>query len=119
MTRSRSQPLIVLAVAGVALVAAPATAGTRKTVKVEDNFYLPAKATVNPGTTIAWTWPEDGGDVHDVKLAKAPKGVKKFQSDPGSSGFVFRRKLTKAGTYRFVCTLHEEMEMTVTVRRKR
>lgn len=111
--------MIVLALAGVALAAAPASAGTTKKIKVEDNFYLPAKVTVKAGTTLNWVWPESGGDVHDVKLDKGPKGVKEFQSEPGSSGFTYRKKLTKAGTYKIVCTLHEEMKMTITVKKKR
>jgi plastocyanin len=111
----------VLALAGVALVAAPAPAGTKKTVKVLDNFFSPAKVTVKAGTTIDWRWPEDGGDVHDVKLVSAPKGVKKFQSDAGSSGYEFRRTLSRPGTYKLLCTFHEEddMRMTVTVRKRR
>ena len=80
------RPLIALALAGVALVATPAAAGSKKTIKVEDNFFSPKKATVKKGTTIVWAWPEDGGDVHDVKLTSGPKGVKKFESDPGSGG---------------------------------
>lgn len=113
------KPMLVLALAGVALAAAPASAGTTKKVAVDDNFYLPAKATVAPGTTVRWTWPESGGDVHDVKLDKGPKGVKSFHSEPGSSGFTYKRKLTKPGTYKIVCTLHEEMKMTITVKKKR
>lgn len=111
--------MIALTLAGVALAAAPAAAGTKKTVKVEDNFYLPAKVTVKAGTSMVWTWPEAGGDVHDVKLGSGPKGVKKFQSEPGSSGFEYKKTLTKPGTYKIVCTLHEEMKMTITVKKKR
>jgi plastocyanin len=55
--------------------------------------------------------------VHDVKLRRAPKGVRKFHSDPAASDFSFSRTLTKAGTYRLVCTYHEEMTMTIKVRR--
>jgi plastocyanin len=117
----RARPLIALAIAGAALVAAPAQAGTshKKTVKVLDNFFQPHKLTVKAGTTIVWRWPDDGGDVHDVKLRKGPKHVKKFQSDPGSSGYVYRRKLRKPGTYRIVCTFHDEMRMTIRVKKRR
>ena len=110
------RPLIALALAGAALAAAPAQAGPRqKTVKVFDNFYLPTKATVKANTTVVWKWPADGGDVHDVKLKKGPKGAKKFWSDPGSAGYQFKQKLKKPGTYAIVCTLHEEMKMTIKV----
>ncbi len=117
MTR---RPLIVLAFAGAALMAAPAEAGSTRTVKVLDNYFSPKKMKVKKGTTIRWSWPEDGGDVHDVKLTSAPKGVKKFQSDPGASGFRYRRKLSRPGTYKLLCTFHEDddMRMTVVVRKR-
>ena len=114
------RPLIVLAFAGVATMAAPADAGPRRTVKVLDNFFQPKTLTVARETTIVWRWPTDSAsDVHDVKLTSAPKGVRKFQSEAGSIGYVFKRKLSKPGRYRFLCTFHEEddMRMTVTVRR--
>ena len=56
-------------------------------------------------------------DVHDVKLKSAPKGVRKWQSEPASSGYRYRRTLKVAGTYKIICTLHEEMTMTIRVRR--
>ena len=109
----------VLAIAGAALVAAPATAATPKprTVKIADNYYLPAKLTVRPCTTIKWRWPAEAGDVHDVKLSSAPRGVKKFHSQPASASYTFKRTLEKPGRYKIICTLHEEMKMTITVRR--
>jgi len=52
-----------------------------------------------------------------VKLKKAPDGVKKFHSEPASSGYVFKQTLKKKGTYKIICTLHEEMKMTIKVTR--
>ena len=46
----------------------------------------------------------------------APKGVKKWQSDPASSGYTYKRTFKKVGTYKIICTLHEEMKMTVKVK---
>jgi len=60
---------------------------------------------------------EEAGDVHDVKLTAGPKGVKKFASEAAASDYTFKRKLTKSGTYKIVCTLHEEMRMTIRVRK--
>ena len=110
---------VALAVAAAAFAAAPAVAGAPKPRKVAiaDNYYAPAKLTVRPGTRVTWRWPDEAGDVHDVKLKSGPKGVTRFQSEPASSAFSFRRTLRKAGSYRIVCTLHEDMTMTVTVRR--
>jgi plastocyanin len=108
-----------LAIAGAALAAAPAIAGAPKPRKVAiaDNYYLPAKLTVRPGTRVTWRWPDVAGDVHDVKLKAAPRGVKKFHSEPASSLYAFKRTLRRTGRYRIVCTLHEEMTMTIRVKR--
>ena len=76
-----------------------------------------AKKTIKPGTRVVWRWPSEAGDVHDVKLKSGPKGVKKFHSEGAATDYEFKRKLTVAGTYKIVCTLHEEMRMTVKVRR--
>jgi plastocyanin len=113
------RPVLALALAGAALVAAPATAAAPKpkTVKIADNYYLPDTLKIKPRTRVVWRWPAEAGDVHDVKLKSAPKGVKKFHSQPASAGYSFKRTLEKTGRYRIVCTLHEEMTMTITVRR--
>ena len=116
--------LAALSLAGaVALVAAAPGAGgaaskpQRKSVKVLDNYYSPAKLTVNRNSTVTWKWPEDAGDTHDVALEKGPRGVRKFASDGAAASFSYKRKLTRPGTYSLVCTYHEEMTMTIKVRR--
>jgi len=108
-----------LALAAATLTAAPASAGAPKprTVAIADNYYAPAKLTVERGTRITWRWPAEAGDVHDVKLTSRPKGVRRFQSEPASSAYSFRRTLRTAGRYEIVCTLHRDMTMTVRVRR--
>ena len=109
-------------IAGVALLcAAPAHAAKPrgKTVRIYDNYYLADKLTVKRETVVTWRWPgfDQAGDVHDVKLKSGPKGVKKFHSEAASTDYTFKRKLTVAGRYRIVCTLHTEMRMTIRVRR--
>jgi plastocyanin len=117
---------IVLAGA-VALAAAPAVADSspsagrgpqKKKIEVADNFYNPKKLTVNLKSRITWVWSDESADVHDVKLVSAPKDFKKFQTEPASAGYVYSKTLTKPGTYKFICTLHEEdnMRMTIVVR---
>ena len=106
---------IVLALMfGAALFAAP----KKKTINVGDNYYAPKTVTVAAGGTVTWKWPgyEEAGDVHDLKLKSGPKGVKKFASEQASADYSFKRKLTVKGTYKLICTLHEEMTMTVRVR---
>ena len=108
----------ISAFAVAALAAAPATAAAPKPLKVTlaDNYFLPAKKTVKKGTTVKWKWGPEAYDVHDVKLKSAPKGVKKFHSSPGTAGFSYKKTLKKPGVYKFVCTLHEEMKLTIRVK---
>jgi plastocyanin len=115
---------VAAVVAGVALLgAAPAPAQAakhkRKTIRIFDNYFVPDAVKVRRGTTVTWKWPgfDQAGDVHDVKLKRGPKGVKKFHSEAASTDYSFKRKLRKPGKYRIVCTLHEEMRMTIRVRR--
>ena len=109
----------ISALAAAALVAAPATAAAPKPRKVilADNYFLPAKLKVKKGTKITWKWGPEAYDVHDVKLKSGPAGVKKFHSSPGTAGFSYKRTLKTPGVYKIVCTLHEEMTMTIRVRR--
>jgi plastocyanin len=105
--------------AGAALLsAAPVQGATKKTVRLGDNYFAPKSMKVKRNTTVVWRWPgfEEAGDVHDVKLKSGPKGVKKFHSEAAATDYTFKRKLRKAGTYKIVCTLHEEMRMTIKVR---
>lgn len=105
--------LVPAAGAGIPRAATP----VKRTVKIGDNFYAPIKLTVPKGSTITWKWPTDTGDTHDVHLGKGPSGVKKFESEIAAAGYSYKRKLTVAGKYHIVCTLHEEMTMDIVVRR--
>ena len=119
MTGRRIVPAACAAAVAL-LCAAPAGAGGPKPkhVEVADNYYLPDELTVKQGAKVEWEWPDDVAiDVHDVKLKKAPKGVKKWQSEPASSGYRYKRTFKKPGTYKIVCTLHEEMTMTIKVKK--
>ena len=118
----KSIPIACAALAASALVPVTITqarsgAPKPRVVKVRDNYFAPDRLTVPKDTKIVWRWPSLPGDVHDVYLAGKPKGVKRFHSDPVSSDYSFARKLKKPGRYRIICTFHEEMRMTVKVRR--
>jgi plastocyanin len=93
--------------------------GARRTVTVNDNYYGPSsKLTIHVGDTVKWHWTDEATDVHDVALKSGPKGAPKFASDAMAAGDDFKRKLTKAGTYKIICTFHEEvMKMTITVKK--
>jgi plastocyanin len=99
-----------------ALVAAAFAASPAKKVKVGDDYYGPTRLTVKHGTTVKWLWLADNGNSHDVKLKSGPKGVKKFHSASAATDYSYSRKLTVRGTYKIVCTLHQDMTMTIKVK---
>lgn len=121
---SRGRAIAVLALALVAAVSgwtglgfARAPRHKTRTVTVNDNWYGPSKLTIHAGDKVRWRWSADTTDVHDVAVRKAPRGAARFHSDPLAAGDTFTRRLTKVGSYRIVCTFHEGMTMTITVRK--
>lgn len=113
----RLLPPLVLVLALALVPASLAGTGAKRTVTIGDNFYSPAKMTVKVGTTVTWKWPDDTGDSHDVKLKSGPKGARRFHSEEAGSAYSFKRKLTVPGTYKIICTLHEDMKQTIVVKR--
>jgi plastocyanin len=104
-------------VAAACVFPAAASAGSStKKIQVGDDYYGPSNVTVKKGTTVKWLWRDDNGNSHDVKLSKAPSGVKKFHSESAATDYTYSKKLTKAGTYKLVCTLHQDMKMTIKVK---
>jgi plastocyanin len=111
---------LAVAIGAAALAVAPAAASTPKPLKVQvaDDFFLPAKKTVKPGTKVVWKWLDYNGNTHDVKLKKGPKGVKKFQSEILSADVSYKKKLTVPGKYSIICSLHPDtMKLTITVKK--
>jgi plastocyanin len=106
----------LVAAACLAVPAAAASGASVQRVKVGDDYYGPTKLTVKAGTKVRWVWLADNGDSHDVKLVKAPHAVKRFHSASAATDYTFTRKLTKRGTYKIVCTLHQDMTMSIRVR---
>jgi plastocyanin len=117
-TAAAALTLAALTVAPVAISHAGAAAKPKaKTVKIGDNFFAPDSLKVAKNTKIVWKWPAIAGDVHDVKLKKGPKGVKKFHSQFAASEYSFARTLKAPGKYSIICTIHQGMRMTITVKR--
>jgi plastocyanin len=96
--------------------AVAAAASAAKKIQVGDDYYGPTKVTVKAGTTIKWSWLDENTNSHDVKLSKGPSGVKKFHSASAATDYSYSKKLTKPGTYKIVCTLHQAMTMTIKVK---
>jgi hypothetical protein len=84
-------------------------------ISILDNAFVRRREgprlTVRPGTVVTWRWRSLSS--HNVTVRSGPA---RFHSPTRSRG-VFARRLTRAGTYRIVCTLHSPgMGMTVVVR---
>ena len=102
------------AVAAVVALVVPsmggAAAGT--TVKLGDNFFSPTKKSVSKGTTVRFKW--IGDDEHNVVKQSGPGGsfASETTDDPGVN---YTKKFKKTGKYKIICTLHEEMKLTLKV----
>ena len=94
-----------------------ATAATTKTVRVDDDVYVPKRLKVAKGTRIKWVW-SSGSGRHDVYSDDRPEGVPHFHSPARTAPFSFTRKLRKPGRYTILCTLHEDMRMRIDVTRR-
>jgi plastocyanin len=119
----RAAALLAAGVAAVAVIPAATAGGAAKkapkprVVKVADDYFGPAKITgLSRNRVVQWRWLAVNGNTHDVKLQKGPKGFKRFHSDAATAYFSFKRKLTKKGRYVVICTFHEDMRMTITVK---
>ena len=53
-----------------------------------------------------------------MTFRKVPKGASKKPRAKTRSSGTFTRKFTKRGTYRYVCTIHEDFGMTGSVKVK-
>jgi plastocyanin len=98
-----------------ALVAAGPALSKRKTVEVDDNYFVeegkPRTVTVKVNDTVVWEW--EGRNPHNVTVTKGPV---KFKSKDKTSG-TYSKKVRKAGTYRILCTIHApDMRMTLKVK---
>jgi plastocyanin len=71
-------------------------------VRVGDLFFEPAKVTIESGESVRWRWV--GEAQHNVTVTRGPV---KFESENKTSGR-YKKKLTRTGTYRYVCTIHRD-----------
>jgi plastocyanin len=76
-------------------------------VALRDDRFVPASIAVPAGTTVTFTWDDDGA-VHDVVF---DDGVR---SEPLGDGS-FERTFTTPGEYAYTCSLHAFMDGRVVV----
>lgn len=146
MLRPRSARLAVAAVASVAALAllgvgaagaggaggdvdggagGGATASAKpkpKLVTVNDFYFAPSSVAIRKGASVKWVWSSANAYPHDVHLKSGPKGLRRKGTystrTTAVSGARFEKAFPRAGTYRYVCTLHpKEMKLTVVVKR--
>ena len=108
--------LVVAVIAGLlgALVVAAPALSKRKSIEVDDNYFVhkgaPRTVTVHKGDKVEWEW--EGSGLHNVTVKKGPV---KFHSKDKTKG-TFEKKLRTVGTYKIVCTFHAPgMRMTLKV----
>jgi plastocyanin len=104
----------VLAAFPASLLAAGPASSARKTVEVDDNYFVregaPPTVRVRRGDTVVWVW--EGRNPHNVTVTRGPV---KFSSATKRSGR-YRKRMRQRGSYRIVCTIHAGMRMTLRVR---
>jgi plastocyanin len=112
MIRTRRIPIAVGLATAIALGGhgAMSTAAGTKTITVKDDLFSPKKVTISKNTLVTWKWASDAGS-HNV----TSRGTKRFKSSHDQSGGVYRYRFKKAGTYKYVCTIHVDEGMTGTI----
>jgi plastocyanin len=99
---------LALMTLALALPAAAALASDA-TVTIKNFDYAPMALTITSGSTV--TWKNEDGEPHTVVSID---GL--FRSPALDQGDVFTFKFDKAGTYKYVCTIHPKMMATVVVK---
>jgi plastocyanin len=99
----------LLALGLLLLAAAPASAATR-TVRVEDFAFKGSPTRISPGDSVRWRF-LDANAAHNV----ASRGTPRFKSSPSQRSGSYTVRFAKAGTYRYVCTIHPGMTGRVVV----
>lgn len=99
-------------IAGIAAAfAAAATAPQTASVRIANIDFAPKRVTVRRGASVRWAF-QDGRTSHNVRSV----GSRRFKGSPTKQSGSYRVTFRRAGTYRYVCTLHLNMKGTVVVR---
>jgi plastocyanin len=95
---------------GIASAAAAAPA-MKPTITIDGYAFHPGTLTVKTGATVIWVNKDD--DVHTIKSTGGPEAFSSPALDSGTQfAFVFHR----AGTYRYICSVHPFMQGVIVVR---
>lgn len=121
LSRTLRQPMLIglcafVPAAGALAVSAadpaPASSPPRSaSVAIEDIDFKPARVTIRRGGSVRWNF-RDVATSHNVRSTGRPR----FPGSPTKQSGSYRVTFKRAGTYRYVCTLHLNMKGTVVVR---
>jgi plastocyanin len=81
------------------------------TITIVDNAFGPQTVKVTNGGTVTWVW--NGSNQHNVRWGTGP--VMPMGSPTQATGAPFELTFTQAGTYEFVCSIHQGMQGAVFV----
>lgn len=84
------------------------------------DYFSPDQLEIKVGDSIEWIWSDLNQNPHDVTLVSGPAGVDRLDyktPNAPSRNFRWKRRFDKPGTWEFVCSLHFQMKMTVTVQK--
>jgi plastocyanin len=101
--------LIAVAACGSDSTTAPSAPASTNAVSVSNNAFSTPNIQVSPGTTVTWTWASNAVE-HNVTFSDGPT------SGNRGANATFTRTFAAAGTFSYHCTIHSEMNGTVTVK---
>lgn len=116
--RGKLLALAAMAMVSLSLVAAPSSAGARdrdttvaravERVKIVDFAFRPRRIEISRGTQVRWV--NRGAIAHTTT---SNTGI--WDSGTMGAGDVYSRVFKRAGTFRYLCTLHPAMRGRVVV----
>lgn len=93
---------------GTAMMAAPSLAAGPTVTLTATNLFEPGNVTVEQGDTVTFTW---AGGFHDVTFSDGTSSG----TPVGIDGTTYSRTFDSAGTFDYVCTIHESSGMVGSV----
>jgi plastocyanin len=110
------RPMALLAATAISAAAfggtvAASNAAGGKTVTLKNIAFSPKSLSVSKGSVVTFAF-RDGSTTHNVVSV----GSKRFKTISNRSAGSQRRTFTRAGTYRYQCTLHPGMSGRIVVR---
>lgn len=95
----------------MAVTAQAGSGDGKRTVVLENIAFTPSKMTIRRGLSVTFRW-RDGDTKHNVAYASG----KRFKGASTRGSGSYRVRFTKAGLYRYQCTLHLGMRGSIRVK---